>query len=555
MNRNKHRTPQILLTVFFAGYFFIVEYLLISKLSISSLTVFDYAVIAVISFLNLIPAGIFAFAVTSVLPIGSSTGSDEEFLVASSASNFKPRIAVLYATYNDFMPEHARYDLQQCRAGGLSFFILDDSSDLHKKSEIEKFSRECDCALLRRPNRNGYKAGAINHWINIFGGSFDYFFILDSDSQASIKSILYCAELASRNRKIGVVQTKTLTMTSSPSRLTRSSVCIQHAYMEIVQKAMKKLGTTPYYGHNALVSVSAIKYVGGFVEESNEDYKTLARLHDRGYESLYAENAVTWEEVPPDYLSSRKRSLRWSRDAVSQLGLLRYRNPLAIAFFLFYGWVTHISNLVLLMLIFLTTTIALPHLFSNVPTELAGVMALTVIFLWPLVALRTQDPELKSGKMLRALFWGSVYNIPMMAPLGVQILKTSIQKAWMRFCYLFGVQLEMKQEFVVTPKTKNSNHSVSSIFRSLKTETSFGIVLIVVAAASDHILSLVFAAPQVVASFSVPLLVYAESRGSSIREDKSSDQAVIPPEQVMLIKRPGDIYGTLTPFPTQLRVR
>ncbi|MDG7000931.1 MAG: hypothetical protein JRN15_17695 [Nitrososphaerota archaeon] len=234
---------------------------------------------------------------------------------------------------------------------------------------------------------------------------------------------------------------------------------------------------------------------------------------------------------------------------------MRYRNPLAIAFFLFYGWVTHISNLVLLMLIFLTTTIALPHLFSNVPTELAGVMALTVIFLWPLVALRTQDPELKSNKMLRALFWGSVYNIPMMAPLGVQILKTSIQKAWMRFCYLFGVQLEMKQEFVVTPKTKNSNHSVSSIFRSLKTETSFGIVLIVVAAASDHILSLVFAAPQVVASFSVPLLVYAESRGSSIREDKSSDQAVVPPEQVMLIKRPGDIYGTLTPFPTQLRVR
>ena len=51
--------------------------------------------------------------------------------------------------------------------------------------------------------------------------------------------------------------------------------------MEIVQKAMKNLGSSPYYGHNALLKVAALNSVGGFVGESNEDYKTLARLHQK----------------------------------------------------------------------------------------------------------------------------------------------------------------------------------------------------------------------------------------------------------------------------------
>lgn len=551
MKRNQSSTPQILLIALFASYFILVEYLLISKISASSLTSIEYVAIAVISILNLIPAGIFAFAILSVLPVGTVPNTREKHLLP--ASRFKPRVAVLYATYNDFMPTHARYDFEQAQSGGLAFFILDDSNDLSKRSEIEKFSARHQCALVRRHSREGYKAGAINHWIELYGDSFDYFFILDSDSRASIDSIQCCAELVRRNQRISVVQTKTLTMTSNPSRLTRSSVTIQHAYMEIVQKAMQKLGTTPYYGHNALVSIYAIREIGGFVEESNEDYKTLARLHNRGFESIYAEQAITWEEVPPDYLSSRKRSLRWSRDAVSQLGLLKYRNPLAIAFFLFYGWVTHMSNLVLLILLFLTTSIALPNLFSNTSTDVAGVIALTVIFLWPLVALRTKDPELKSDKMLRALLWGSIYNIPMMAPLGLQILKTSIQKAEIKLCQILGFRLELKQDFVVTPKTKNTNRNLSSIFRSLKTETSFGIILIIVAAASDHVFSLVYAAPQVVASFAVPFLVYAESRNLTSLEVKSSDDKALVPEQVFLVSGPRDIYGTLAPFPTLVR--
>ncbi|MCL5067566.1 MAG: glycosyltransferase [Thaumarchaeota archaeon] len=438
-----------------------------------------------------------------------------------------PRIAVLYATYNDFMSDHAEYDINEARKGGIPFYILDDSTDLFKKAEVEQFSRKFACQVLRRRDRTGYKAGAMNNWAKQYGDLYDYFFILDSDSQASLGSIQRCVELVRRDREIGVVQTKTLTMTSNPTRLTRSSVCVQHAYMEIVQKAMRNLGTSPYYGHNALISIEALRKVGGFVEESNEDYKTLARIHTMGYRSIYAESAITWEEVPPDYLSARKRSLRWSRDAVSQLGLLKFGNPLAIMFFLFYGWVTHISNLALLLLLPILTAIEFPHLFGNISTELAGFVALTVIFLWPLLALRVNDSELTTRKLAKSLLWGSVFNIPMMAPIGLQIVKTSVMKVCTGFCGLIGIRRELEQEFVVTPKIRNLNRAPSSIVRHLKAEISLAVVLVVLALITNHDWSLIFAAPQILSALSIPLLVYFES-GNRVSQKHPMERPPMP---------------------------
>lgn len=508
------RTPQILLIFLFIGYYSTVEYLLISSIPSSILAQGDFAVLGIISFLNFIPAGIFSFAIVSLLPQKYCSSTNEHNILAQAPIINSPRVAILYTTYNDFMVDHAEYDLESAKAAGFPFFILDDSTDPIKRGDVEQFAHKSGCRVLHRNNRKGYKAGAMNAWIDQFGGSFDYFFILDSDSRAARESVQQCIELARRDPDIAVVQTKTLTMTTNPTRLTISSVCVQHAYMEIVQRAMRNLGTTPYYGHNALIRVNAVKSVGGFVQESNEDYKTLTLLYGKGFKSIYAESAITWEEVPPDYMSARKRSIRWSRDAVSQLGLMRFGNPLAIMFFLFYGWVTHISNLALLLLLPILTAIEFPHLFSNYSTELAGFVALSVIFLWPLLALRIDDAELKPSKLIKSLFWGSVFNIPMMAPLGVQIVKTSVLKLYTRLVALVGINHYVTQEFTVTPKTKNLVRNPTSIVQHLKPEISLAVVLLILALATDHTWSLLFAAPQIISSISIPILVYNESRGN-----------------------------------------
>jgi cellulose synthase/poly-beta-1,6-N-acetylglucosamine synthase-like glycosyltransferase len=527
MERKRIFRPQILLVLLFLGFYFVLEYLLVSKIPFFRLPMQDYVMIGIISFLNLIPAGVFSFAMISLLPPRYSE-INEDTLLARPPPPSRPRVAVLYATYNDFMQNYATYDWEQAQLGSYPFFILDDSTDESKRAEIDSFCLEKQCGIVRRKHRTGYKAGAMNLWIKRFGDSFDYFFVLDSDSQASFDSIRHCVRLANRDRKLAVVQSKTLTMTSSPSRLTRSAVCVQHAYIEIVQRAMRNMSTSPYYGHNALIKVEAVREVGGFVEESNEDYKTLALMHERGYQSIYAEQAVTWEEVPPDYMSGRKRSLRWSRDAVSQLGLLRINNPIAMSFYLFYGWVTHISNCAMLMLLPIAAAITLPYLFGNMSTELEGILAIGVIVFWPLLALRVNDRELTSGNMLKALLWGSVYNIPLMAPVGVQIIKTTVQKIWIGINASLGFRRELSLEFVVTPKTKYHVSGLVDVTKNLKSEISLGIFLTLVTLAAGHFWSIMFETPEILSSITIPLLVYSESKRIFARERTKSPETPIP---------------------------
>lgn len=499
----------------FAGFYLGIELIFWTRMPIFHLSAIELFVLLLITFLNLIPAGIFSFMITSLLPASLSSPYNEATISRLPKRAFGSRTAVLYTTYNDFMADHAEYDVQEARQGGFEFYILDDSTDVSVRHEIDRFAEANPCVVCRRETRQGYKAGAINNWLIKYGSGYDYFFILDSDSRASAEAIRHCIDLGSRDTNIAVIQTKTLTMTSLPTRLTESAVTVQHAYMEIVQRAMKNLGTSPYYGHNALIKISALHSVGGFVEESNEDYKTLARLHQIGFRSIYAESVVTWEEVPPDYVSARKRSLRWSRDAVSQLSLLRFGGPEPVGFFLFYGWTTHMSNLALILLLPIMTIASLPHLFNNGMITIAGAVTISVIVLWPIIAVRIKDPELTLRKMGRSLLWGSAYNIPMMAPISLQIIKTTGSRIAANFRHLvLHDKKTLKEEFVVTPKIKSAERNLLSVVSKLKAELTVGIAIIVIATVSEHVISLIFAAPQVLSAISLPILVFVESRNS-----------------------------------------
>lgn len=534
--RRRAVLPQALLIFLFLAFYLPIEFVFWQRLH--TFGAVDVLVTVLISFLNLIPAGIFSFSVMALLPDRFSARTDEAVqLERPGQIASRSRVAVLYTTYNDFMAEHAEYDAEEAARGGLPFFILDDSSDEAKRRQIDAFAEEHGCEVVRRAGRKGYKAGAINAWVEKFGGGFEYFFILDSDSLASVGAIFQCLAPAERDPSLAVVQSKTLTMTSAPSRFTSSAVTIQHAYMEIVQKAMRNLGTSPYYGHNALVSVQSIRDVGGFVEESNEDYKTLTKLNERGYRSVYADHAITWEEVPPDYFSARKRAMRWARDAVPQLGLVRSSTPIPIAFFLFYGWVTHMSNAILLVFLFIVSAASL-HIFNSAMIEVAGSLALSVIVLWPLVALLSTHEDLTPSKLLKALLWGSVYNIPMIAPLSYQIFRSSVSRVASRLKATMGKAQRLREEFVVTPKRNELRGNAGSIVSRLRLELFVGMALVSVFVLSGNFYSMVFAVPQVLSILVLPLLIYRDSKGAAAGE--GAEEPIAKAQRPVSRQSPGD---------------
>lgn len=513
-NRRDSVPSFLVFTLSFAVFYIMIEELLFANRSLfGSAGMGNTLVMILISFLNIAPAGIFAFSVVSVLPNRLCSKYNERRLLTYAPLKSSPRTAVLYTTFNDFIPECAKFDYEQARRLGLPMFILDDSTSMVKKREVDRFASENDCVIVRRKSRKGYKAGAINNWIGLYGSRFDCMFILDSDSKAGSDAIAKCVELARRDPRVGLVQSRTLTMTSNPSMMTNASVTIQHAHMAVVQNAMKNMGTSPYYGHNALVKIQALRDVGGLVEESNEDYKTLARMHDVGYESLYAESAVTWEETPPDYFSSRKRALRWARDAVGQLGLLRFNLPLAMIGYLFYGWATYMANAVLVTLFFMLAMRNLSLQISSMGmfAEVAGIVTVSILILWPLLSLRVSDPVLNVRSLLGAVACTTLFSIPMTAPVALQIIYTTSVKIVAEIKSLFGRGSRLIEEFVVTPKSIEAK-SLGSIFLDLKVELLLGLAPSAVAILTGSVWFLLFSVVQILAIFFLPMFIASESR-------------------------------------------
>src|SRR5579872_6173314 len=101
MIRSETLLPQLVQLSSFLGFYTVIEYLFCRPAFISTLTPLEILVLLLISFLNLIPAGIFSFLVSSLLPQRLVSGYNEKKLLALPLRKIKQKVAVLYTTYND----------------------------------------------------------------------------------------------------------------------------------------------------------------------------------------------------------------------------------------------------------------------------------------------------------------------------------------------------------------------------------------------------------------------------------------------------------------------
>lgn len=226
-----------------------------------------------------------------------------------------PKVAILYATMNDVVPECLSSIWQTYPSDA---YVLDDSTDTEKRSVVDRIAKEKGFRVLRRKHRRGFKAGAINDWIKAYGKEYDYIVLLDADSYIPpdwVKETLKYAEHPS-NSNITIFQ-GLINIWNLDNRFVKTLAPLHVLGQDVWEKRLANhLDAVFCYGHNVLIRMSHVGEIGGFVEGYvSEDFATAVKLAERGYKSRFVP-IHTYEAMPENIRGFIKRQNKWTRGSM-----------------------------------------------------------------------------------------------------------------------------------------------------------------------------------------------------------------------------------------------
>ncbi|MEM2816334.1 MAG: glycosyltransferase [Candidatus Bathyarchaeia archaeon] len=225
----------------------------------------------------------------------------------------KYRIAVVIPTYN----ENPEIVLGTVIASKMAFkhlgdvYVLDDSTDEKIRKELDLYSEVYSFSIMRRDNRKGYKAGAVNTWLSRYGENYDLLVIMDSD-QRPMPGFLNHVSRFFDDPDVVFVQVPQY-YSNLDNTVTLSAYLQQLPFLRVVMRG-RSVKRTPFsLGSGTVYRIKHLLSVGGLYEETvTEDIFTSLLLHERGYKSVYVDLPLVWRgEAPNDLPSYMSQQNRW----------------------------------------------------------------------------------------------------------------------------------------------------------------------------------------------------------------------------------------------------
>lgn len=191
--------------------------------------------------------------------------------------------------------------------------VCDDSPAEHS-SEIESFCKINSITFIRRKNRSGFKAGAINNALKQI--ECDFIGILDADHIPTPNFIRTCLSGFTED-DIVLVQGKPM-FVNQDDYLMRSSAFIQSQFYHIYQKSRGTRNGVIFAGTTGLLRVDLLKEFGGFLEDTlAEDTDTSFMLMSNGYKTRYLHEICSKGLVPWNPISMVNQVWRWTNGITS----------------------------------------------------------------------------------------------------------------------------------------------------------------------------------------------------------------------------------------------
>jgi cellulose synthase/poly-beta-1,6-N-acetylglucosamine synthase-like glycosyltransferase len=194
--------------------------------------------------------------------------------------------------------------------------VIDDSDD-DTRTEVDRISSEQNARgvrveVLRRTERNGYKAGALQAALS--QTPEDFVAVFDADFIPPADFLTVAVPHLAQDPGLGVVQSRWGHVNRDYNLLTRTFALGIDVHFLIEQPARCAAGCfLNFNGSGGIMRASAMREAGGWQSDTlAEDLDLSYRLQLKGYRILYLRELECPGEVPPTLPSWKKQQARWA---------------------------------------------------------------------------------------------------------------------------------------------------------------------------------------------------------------------------------------------------
>ena len=221
------------------------------------------------------------------------------------------RVAVLYAICNDFDGRAARSCVDQDHESFL-VYLLDDSTRDEERRRVDAFAagNAGRCAVVRRPDRSGFKAGNLNHALMTVAHDCRYFAVVDADEVLPRDFLRRATRCFGLDPRIGFVQANHRYVRGAARTFAGDMSRGVDLHWGQFLPARNEGGFVMFYGHGAVIRREVWERVGGFPEIVSEDIGFTARARVQGFFGLFLRDLVAEETFPGSYQQFLRRELK-----------------------------------------------------------------------------------------------------------------------------------------------------------------------------------------------------------------------------------------------------
>ncbi|MCB9265142.1 MAG: glycosyltransferase [Lewinellaceae bacterium] len=241
-------------------------------------------------------------------------GNKPEAALARTELLDYPAVAILYTTCNDFVEESVLSCVRQDYPN-YKVYILDDSSSPEYQAKVDAFAARYPglAEVVRRPSREGFKAGNMNYGLSRVATQEPYFAIADADEILPPDFLSKLVPVMEADPRCGFTQANHRANPNAQSNLARAMGVGVDLHWKWYQPLRNNFGFVMFLGHGALLRRKCWEEVGGFPDIVSEDLGFAIHIREKGYRGRFVEDVVCYEDFPDTVRAFRIRHMKWTR--------------------------------------------------------------------------------------------------------------------------------------------------------------------------------------------------------------------------------------------------